>query len=167
MPERDVNQIVYKLEHASTSSDGHTHNFEAAYQHIAQMQASDGGANSAQFHQEMASVNQKLIADGTLPNLQILGADDNHHLITRDRTDHQIVVQDACHVNDFGASQERFVSARTQSTNPTNTELSSISSSGIDQAAVGDCYFESAVASMADSSEGQKTLRNMIKTNSD
>jgi hypothetical protein len=104
MSQRDVNQVVQQMESSNTSRDGHTHDFSKAYQQIVQMQNNDGGGQSQQFHQDMASVNQKLHADGLAPNLEIVGVDPKSHgLITQDRADHRTVVQDASAVNDFGA----------------------------------------------------------------
>lgn len=42
-----------------------------------------------------------------------------------------------------------------------------ISASGVDQSSVGDCFFDSALASLANSKQGQQTIRDMIRTNSD
>jgi hypothetical protein len=100
---RDVNQVVQQVENSKTSRDGHVHNFDQAYQQIVQMQNNDGGSQSQQFRQDMASVNQKLHADGLAPNLEIVGVDQKSHgLITQDRAEHRTVVQDASKVNDFG-----------------------------------------------------------------
>jgi hypothetical protein len=104
MPEHEVSQIARAIEHSPTSRDGHTHNFEDAYRQIAQLQHQDGGPNSVQFKQDMASLNQKLHSEGLIPNLQIVGVDENHHtLITADRADHRVTEQTASRVNDFGA----------------------------------------------------------------
>jgi hypothetical protein len=97
----DVNQVVQKIESSSTS--GHVHDFSSAYARIVQMQSNDGGANSATFKQDMNAVNQKLHADGVLPNLDIVGVAPNNQLVTRDRADNQIINQNASQVNDQSA----------------------------------------------------------------
>jgi hypothetical protein len=98
-----TNNIVQSIERAPASSDGHTHNFEQAYRQIVQMQNQDGGPQSHLFKQDMADVNRQLQNDGVLPNLQIVGADNQGGLVTRDVPDHQTAVQHASNVNDFGA----------------------------------------------------------------
>jgi len=51
---------------------------------------------------------------------------------------------------------------------PLDTNVTAdINASGVDQSSVGDCFFESALASLANSSKGQQIIRNMIKTNKD
>jgi hypothetical protein len=42
-----------------------------------------------------------------------------------------------------------------------------INPSGVDQSTVGDCFFEAALASLANSPKGQEKIKDMIKTNSD
>jgi hypothetical protein len=56
---------------------------------------------------------------------------------------------------------------RTAPQSPADIGLSSVNASGVDQANVGDCYFESAVASLANTPNGEQAIRNMISTNSD
>ena len=108
--QHDVSPIARTIENSAHSPDGHTHNFEAAYRQIVQMQHDDGGSNSMQFRQDMADLNQKLHQDGVLPNLQIVGADDQGHLLTLDRANSAggsvgstPVEQNASAVNDFGS----------------------------------------------------------------
>ncbi len=48
---------------------------------------------------------------------------------------------------------------------PAASKLQSINSSGVDQSGVGDCFFESALASLANTLPGQKIITNMIKEN--
>jgi len=57
-------------------------------------------------------------------------------------------------------------STTTQST-PAKIDFSNVNASGVDQAGVGDCFFESALASVANSSGGQAAIENMIKANDD
>ena len=95
MGQADVNQVVQKIE--SSPTKGNVHDFSTAYARIVQMQNTDGGANSAQYKQDMAAVNQKLHADGVLPNLDIVGAGPNQQLVTRDRADNTTINQNAAH----------------------------------------------------------------------
>src|SRR6185437_2351327 len=103
MSDRDVSQAIHQAERApSVSQDGHTRNFEGMYQSIVQMQQHDGGSNSAQYHQDLQSMNERLHARGVMPNVQIMGVDErNHALITRDVSSHRDFEQEASHVNDF------------------------------------------------------------------
>jgi hypothetical protein len=103
MSEQDVQQVMQRVEHAPAEMHGHVHNFDSAYERIVQMQTNDGGAQSEAFHRDMASLNAKLHDKGLLSNLEIVGVDQDHHLITRDMADNHTVTQDASHVNDFGA----------------------------------------------------------------
>jgi len=54
-----------------------------------------------------------------------------------------------------------------QPADPRDIGLPTASAAGVDQTIIGDCYFESALASLANSSKGEAALQNMIKTNSD
>lgn len=45
--------------------------------------------------------------------------------------------------------------------------IDDISASGVNQRGIGDCFFESALASLANSPKGQKTIQNMIELNGD
>jgi hypothetical protein len=100
-----ITSTVQSIEQSSSvSRDGHTHNFENAYAQIAKLQNEDGGAQSQRFKQDMVSANKQLHDEGILPNLQIVGVDENQHsLITRDIADNRTVVQNAGSVNDFGS----------------------------------------------------------------
>jgi hypothetical protein len=102
MSDRITNTVQSIEQASSVSRDGHTRNFENAYASIVQLQNQDGGSQSQLFKQDMASVNKQLHEQGLLPNLQIVGADENQHgLITKDIADNRTVVQDARQVNDF------------------------------------------------------------------
>lgn len=104
MSDRDVQNVVRSVEQAPTSRDGHIHNFQDTYRQIVQMQQNDGGAHSAEFRRDMDKVNNELHRRGLITNLQILGADENHHtLLTRDRADRRDIVQNPAYVNDQGA----------------------------------------------------------------
>ncbi len=96
--------IVHSIEHAPASRDGHTHNFESAYSQIALLQKQDGGPQSEQFQKDMATVNEKLHADGVLPNLQITGVDETHHQLIGTEVSSGITSgQNPASVNDFGS----------------------------------------------------------------
>ncbi|HEY9778336.1 MAG TPA: hypothetical protein V6C81_31530 [Planktothrix sp.] len=104
MSQANAFAIAQNMEQAPTSRDGHTHNFDGAYQQIVQMQHQDGGKDSPQFKQDMHDLNQKLQNDGTLTNLQIVGVDENsHQLVTKDIADNKTTEQNPSAVNDHGA----------------------------------------------------------------
>jgi hypothetical protein len=99
----DVTPVVQSVEHAQTSRDGHTHNFDQTYAAIVQLQHQDS-AHPQQFTQDMAEANRRLHAEGLLTNLNIVGVDEAHHkLITQDIAANRTVVQDPSRVNDHGA----------------------------------------------------------------
>ncbi len=102
-------EIANSMEYAPTSADGHYHNFDQAYEQIVQLQNHDHGAGTLLFKQDMASLNQQLQADGVLPNLEIIGVDQQQHgLVTENLGTGQISVQNSANVNDFGYSQNQL-----------------------------------------------------------
>ena len=103
----DTRQIASAIEHAPIAPDQHTHNFSDVYRQLSELKTHDGGANSAQFRQDLTQLNTQLHADGVLPNLQITGVDNANHITTRNMSNGHEVTQNAANVNDFGGARDR------------------------------------------------------------
>jgi hypothetical protein len=90
----------------SAGGDKDVHNLSHVYAELASLQQRDGGAQSQAFQRDLGSLNQKLQADGVLPNLQITGIDNNNHILTKDAQTGEASSQAANSVYDYGQPKQ-------------------------------------------------------------
>jgi hypothetical protein len=102
MSHKEAEQIAHQIERAPQTGDGQAHNLDHAYSQISELQRTEG-FGSHQFRQDMATVNQELHQRGILPNVDIIGTNDQHQILTANTSSHELVAQNASHVSDQGA----------------------------------------------------------------
>jgi hypothetical protein len=90
----------------AAGGDKDVHNLSHVYSELASLQQRDGGPQSQAFQRDLGSLNQKLQADGVLPNLQITGIDDNNHILTKNAQTGEASSQSANNVYDFGQPRQ-------------------------------------------------------------